>query len=94
MKHAQHSKKAIALRYQPDKDAAPTILAKGKGIAADRMIETAKQHHIPIEENHSLSELLVQLNINEQIPEELYKAVAEVFAFIYQTDKKFKEQSK
>ncbi|MFC4320198.1 EscU/YscU/HrcU family type III secretion system export apparatus switch protein [Litchfieldia salsa] len=84
-------KQAVALGYQPDKDDAPKILAKGKGAMADRIIDKGMKHNVPIEEDKTLSELLIQLNINEKIPEELYKAVAEVFAFIYQVDKKYKE---
>ncbi|MFK4998019.1 EscU/YscU/HrcU family type III secretion system export apparatus switch protein [Bacillus sp. N9] len=67
---------------------APIVVAKGRGITAENIVEKAKEHHIPVQEDASLVELLGQLHINEAIPEELYKAVAEVFTFVYQLDKK------
>ncbi|OXS78534.1 EscU/YscU/HrcU family type III secretion system export apparatus switch protein [Domibacillus enclensis] len=81
-------KQAAALSYNPDGAAAPIIKAKGKGIMADQIIEAAKQSNIPIQEDPGLVELLGQLEINEAIPEDLYQAVAEVFAFVYRLDKR------
>ncbi|TKC18644.1 EscU/YscU/HrcU family type III secretion system export apparatus switch protein [Robertmurraya kyonggiensis] len=83
----QVRKEAIALRYDSTKDEAPKVLAKGKGLVADNILEQAAAHEVPIQEDASLVELLGKLNINETIPEELYQAVAEVFAFIYRTNK-------
>lgn len=80
-------KEAVALRYDEKQADAPTVIAKGKGQMADQILKEAVNHHIPIQEDPSLVELLSKLNINDKIPEELYKAVAEVFAFIYQADK-------
>ncbi|WP_153123660.1 EscU/YscU/HrcU family type III secretion system export apparatus switch protein [Peribacillus tepidiphilus] len=80
-------KEAIALRYNSDKEIAPKVIAKGKGKIADNILETAKNHNVPIQEDPSLVELLGKLNINQTIPEELYQAVAEVFAFIYKIDR-------
>ncbi len=80
-------KEAVALTYDKSKqDGAPRIIAKGKGLIADSIIERASEHNIPVHEDGSLVELLGKLNINEQIPEDLYQAVAEVFAFIYKAD--------
>ncbi|TRM12385.1 hypothetical protein FH966_12175 [Lentibacillus cibarius] len=79
-------KKAVAMRYDRDRDLAPSVAASGKGLIASDMIQRAKAHHVPIQEDESLVELLAELNINETIPEELYQAVAEVFAFVYRTD--------
>lgn len=78
--------KAAALRYDQDREQAPKITAAGKGLLADSIIEKAKENNVPIQEDSSLVELLAELNINETIPEELYRAVAEVFAFVYRTD--------
>ena len=78
--------KAAAIRYDREKHIAPKVTAIGKGLVADNMIEKASEHHIPILEDAALVELLSELNLNETIPEELYQAVAEVFAFIYRTD--------
>ncbi|MFD1735800.1 FlhB-like flagellar biosynthesis protein [Bacillus salitolerans] len=78
---------AIALSYDNNKQSAPKVIAKGKGIIAENIIEKAIEHDVPIQEDPSLVEVLSQLQINETIPEELYQAVAEVFAFIYRVDK-------
>ena len=79
-------KKAVALRYNQEQNHAPKVVATGKGLIAENVIEKAKENNVPILEDESLVELLAELNINETIPEELYQAVAEVFAFIYQAD--------
>lgn len=80
-------KEAVALSYDPNSTSAPKVVATGKGKIAENILEKAKQHDIPIQEDPSLVEILGQLNINESIPEELYKAVSEVFAYIYQIDR-------
>ncbi|WP_062105090.1 EscU/YscU/HrcU family type III secretion system export apparatus switch protein [Bacillus niameyensis] len=79
---------AVALRYSGNVDDAPVVLAKGKGVVAENILDKGKEHQIPIQEDPTLIELLSQLNINEAIPEELYQAVAEVFAFVYRLDQK------
>jgi len=81
-------RKAATLRYDQDRDNAPIVSAAGKGYVAEEIIKLAEDNNIPIVEDSTLVEILAELNINEHIPEELYKVVAEVFAFIYQTDKK------
>lgn len=80
-------KEAVALSYEVTKNDAPKVIAKGKGIVADNILEKAKENNIPIQEDPTLIELLSKLNITDSIPEELYQAVAEVFAFVYRTDK-------
>ncbi|MDN4607479.1 EscU/YscU/HrcU family type III secretion system export apparatus switch protein [Sporosarcina highlanderae] len=80
-------KGAIALSYDPDVVEAPKIVAKGNGLVAENIIGKAKEHGIPIQEDETLVELLGQLDVNETIPEQLYQAVAEVFAYIYQIDR-------
>jgi flagellar biosynthesis protein len=79
---------AIALKYDETKHDAPKVIAKGQGNVAENIIEKARENDIPIYEDRNLVELLGKLNINESIPDELYSAVAEVFAFIYKTDQK------
>lgn len=83
-------KEAIALKYDSETSTAPKVLAKGKGKTAENILQAAKDHAIPIQEDPSLTELLGKLEINQTIPEELYQAVAEVFAFIYKVDKNAK----
>jgi len=79
-------RKAAALTYDKLSQEAPRISAIGKGKVAEKIIEKAKEHDVPIVEDPTLVELLSELDINETIPEELYEAVAEVFAFIYRLD--------
>lgn len=79
-------KQAAALTYNQEQQEVPKVSAKGKGLTAENIINIAKENNVPILEDPSLIELLAQLNINETIPEQLYEAVAEVFAFIYQID--------
>jgi flagellar biosynthesis protein len=86
--------KAVALSYEQEQEFAPRVSATGKGLVADHIIKKAKENQIPILEDNTLIELLSELDINERIPEELYQAVAEVFAFIYQTDKKMEQRNK
>ena len=71
---------AVALHY--DKKGAPRVVAKGKGTIGAKIIELAKAHDIPIEENEVLAGALSQVEIGDEIPAELYKAVAEVLVFV------------
>ncbi|WP_246939989.1 EscU/YscU/HrcU family type III secretion system export apparatus switch protein [Bacillus pinisoli] len=84
-------REALALSYDPITNSAPKVVAKGKGLVAENIIQKAKENNIPIQEDTSLVELLSQLQINESIPEELYQAVAEVFAFVYRVDRELKK---
>ncbi|MCA1040758.1 EscU/YscU/HrcU family type III secretion system export apparatus switch protein [Bacillus infantis] len=86
-------KEAVALSYKEGHEA-PKITAKGKGLTAENILEKAKEHNIPIQEDPSLVELLGKLNIDENIPEELYQAVAEIFAFVYKADRRAGEHSR
>jgi flagellar biosynthesis protein len=74
---------AAALRYEPEKDDAPRLVAKGRGKIAERIIELAREHGVTIYEDHELTEVLSRLDLNQMIPPELYYAVAEVLAFVY-----------
>lgn len=79
---------AVALSYQPDVAESPIVTAKGKGKTAEKIIEMAHEHQIPIKENASLVNVLGKLDIQERIPQELFQAVAEVFAYVYKLDQK------
>jgi flagellar biosynthesis protein len=83
-------KEAVALKYNPEESSSPIVTAKGKGETAVRIVQTASEHNIPIQEDPSLVHLLSKLEIDESIPEELYEVVAELFAFIYQIDQEAK----
>ncbi|EXJ12184.1 MULTISPECIES: EscU/YscU/HrcU family type III secretion system export apparatus switch protein [Nitrincola] len=77
------NKKAVALKYDQEKGAAPTIVAKGKGLIAEQILALAKENNIHIHESPELIEVLIRLELGEEIPEALYKAIAEVIAFAY-----------
>jgi flagellar biosynthesis protein len=81
-------KKAAALRYDKDKENAPRVLAKGEGEVAKNIIKIAELNNLPIKKDEDLIELLSKVEIDKEVPEALYKAVAEVFSFIYKTTKK------
>lgn len=83
----KNRKRAAALRYNAEKDSAPRVVAKGSGKIAERIIEIAKEHNIPIRDDPELIEVLSSLEIYEEIPPELYRAVAEILAFIYNITK-------
>ena len=76
-------KKAVALKYDRSEDDAPRVTAKGKGPVAQKIIDLAREHNIPIKDDPDLIEVLSKLEINEQIPSEIYVAVAELLAFVY-----------
>jgi flagellar biosynthesis protein len=81
-------KKAVALRYEPVDDNAPRVTAKGTGAVAEKIIEMAKQHRIPVKDDPDLVEVLAKLDLNEEIPPELYIIVAELLAFLYKINGK------
>lgn len=85
-------RKAAALRYKPPRDTAPRLVAKGQGFVADRIIEAARQHRVPIREDPFLVEALSTLNLYKQIPPELYRTVAEVLLFVYRLNEKWKKR--
>jgi flagellar biosynthesis protein len=74
------SQLAVALNY--DRTGAPRVVAKGKGSLGEKIIEVAKANNIPIEENEVLAGALSNVELGEEIPAELYKAVAEVLIFV------------
>lgn len=74
--------KAIALRYDQAKDEAPTVVATGQGLMAEKIVETATAHGVTVEQNADLAESLSQVEIGTAIPEALYPVVAEVLVFV------------
>jgi flagellar biosynthesis protein len=80
MSGAPRQQLAVALHY--DKKGAPRVVAKGRGTIGDKIIEVAKAHGIPIEENEVLAGALSNIELGEEIPAELYAAVAEVLIFV------------
>ncbi len=76
-------KKAVALQYRHQVDRAPKVVAKGQGIIAERIIEIAAEHNIPLKRDPALIEVLSKMELEHEIPPELYRAVAEILAYVY-----------
>ena len=74
------AKKAVALQYGPG-DAAPVIVASGMGYMAEKIVETAADCGVPIYEDNSLSTILTQLQLGQEIPESLYQAIVEIYVY-------------
>lgn len=89
----KHLKQAVALIYDRDTDEAPKVTAKGQGLVAEKIIEIAQKHGVPIKEDPDLMAVLSTLDINEQIPSEIYVAVAELLAFVYAMNKQRPKKS-
>ncbi|OGR11746.1 MAG: flagellar biosynthesis protein FlhB [Desulfobacula sp. GWF2_41_7] len=85
-------RKAVALKYDREKDDAPKVTAKGKGKVAKKIIEIAKKHDIPIKDDPDLIEILSSLDINQEIPSEIYVTVAELLAFVYSMNSKRRQK--
>jgi flagellar biosynthesis protein len=79
-------KKAAALSYQHGQDAAPKLSAKGKGVIAEKIIALAQEHHIPLHQDADLVEILDKVELEQEIPLEVYAVVAEIFAYIYKVN--------
>ena len=79
-------KQAIALEYNPAEDA-PKVVASGRGLLAEKMIERAKESEVPIHRDDKLADTLSRLEIGEMIPPELYEVVAEILIFVDSMDK-------
>ena len=86
MEEKKKIKQAIALEYDPSKDA-PTVVASGRGILAERIIEKAKESDVPVRRDDELADTLSRLEIGEMIPPELYEVVAEILVFVDSMDK-------
>lgn len=80
-------KKAVALKYTPGESDAPVVVAKGQGKLAESILEKAKEHGVPVQEDAALVEILSKLDLDQQIPPELYQLVAEVLTYVYRADR-------
>ena len=76
-------KRAMALRYRPEEDHAPRVVARGGGYLAEQILALAREHNIPVREDKNLVQILARLDLDQEIPPEAYRAVAEIPAFIY-----------
>lgn len=85
-------KKAVAVRYKPEEDSAPRLTAKGRSKIAERILELAQEHGIPIKQDPDLVEVLSRLDLDEEIPPELYVVVAEILAFVYKSNQDWRQR--
>lgn len=85
-------KRAVALRYEPQRQQAPKVVAKGRGFVAENILAAAQKNAIPVYQNKSLVNMLMALELDREIPPELYRTVAEVLAYVYRIDKRHQKQ--
>ncbi|OAT79462.1 EscU/YscU/HrcU family type III secretion system export apparatus switch protein [Desulfotomaculum copahuensis] len=85
---ADKPKAAAALAYDPEKDAAPQVVAAGRGRLAELIEETARKNNVPVYRDENLALTLTGLGAGREIPPELYRVVAEIIAWVYELDKK------
>ena len=89
----EQEQKAVAVRYDVEKDRAPRVTAKGRSLVADRILAEAKKNGIPVYQNNSLVNMLMALEIDREIPPELYRTIAEVLAHVYRIDRHMGDRS-
>ena len=89
---AEKPTKAIALKYDKENSVAPKVVAKGQGLIAENILNTALQNSIPVYQNKTLASMLMAVELDKEIPTDLYKAVAEVLAYVYSMDTKYKKR--
>ena len=80
--------KAVALKYKAYEDNAPKVIAKGKGEIAKKIIEKAKKYDVPIFCNEALADMLLNVEVNEEIPPKMYEVVVEVLVWLYKLEEK------
>ena len=94
MKQNRTKNSAISLKYNGDSNRAPRVTAKGQGWVAEKIIAMAQQQNIPIKKDKYLVELLEKIDVGREIPESLYKLVAELLAWVYQLNKEYSKNRK
>lgn len=90
MRNPKERERVVALRYNEDKDRAPKIVAKGDGEIAKKIKEIAQKNGIPIHRDDDLVELLAQIDLDREIPPELYSAIAEILSWVYRANNEMK----
>ena len=86
-----HVEKAVALKYNKEEDTSPRVVAKGEGHVARQIRAVADEYGIPIRHDDDLVELLAQVDIDREIPQELYAAVAEILSWIYRANEEMRK---
>jgi flagellar biosynthesis protein len=80
---------AVALKYDAATDDAPKVIAKGRGLVAEKIIALAREQGIPMREDPDLVQMLTQIDLDQEIPPSLYKVVAELLAFVYRLNQNY-----
>ena len=83
---------AVALRYDRGREDAPRVVAKGRGFVAQQLLSIAKRHSVPVYQNQTVTQLLMAVELDREIPPELYQAVANVLAYVYRLDGRVAEK--
>lgn len=91
-KETDSKKIAAALSFDPNRDSAPQVIAKGMGLVAENILERAKEHRIPVYQDEKLARQLNQLEISESIPPEMFEIVAEILVFVTRLDQEQKSR--
>ncbi len=92
MAQKKDKKRAAALQYDPFVDQVPRLSAYGEGYVAERMIEKAQESSVPVVFDAGLASLFASLRLGDEIPPELYQAVAQILVFISQSDERFAQK--
>lgn len=79
--YKESSKRAVALKYDINKNNAPVVIASGSGYIADKVVEVAEENGVPVYKDDSLSSLLSQLDIGSEIPEELFSSIVDIYIY-------------
>ena len=87
-------KSAVSLQYKKESNTAPKVTAKGQGWVAEKIIKMAQERNIPIREDKDLLNLLSEIDVGKEVPESLYKVVAELLAWVYQLNKNYSDSHK
>jgi flagellar biosynthesis protein len=87
------SKQAVALCYDEKQNNAPKVVAKGSGFISEQILDAAEQHAVPVYQNKTITGMLMAVEIDREVPPELYKVVAEILAYVYRIDKKMEKHS-
>lgn len=91
-KEEKKIKEVAALKYSPDENSSPEIIALGKGEVAEKILEAARENNVPIFEDAQLAQTLNKLNIGDEIPAELYEVVAQILVFVSSIDNDYGEK--
>lgn len=83
-------RRAVALRYRKGEDSAPRVMASGRGRIAEAILQKAREAEVPLVEDPDLVQLLGKVPLGESVPAELYKAVAEVLAYVYRVNQRLR----